>query len=208
MGWIKPRRVEDDSKGRYYDLWTNEDSSILARHKMHLPAPKIPLPGHHESYNPPPEYMFTDEEVCHRVSSAGFWLENRTLGLNTPSCFSSVSVLTCLQRALWEQQDPIDRKLPFIPKKYPSLRQVPAFSRFIHERFERCLDLYLCPRQRKMRVTFLSLPTCRWSCPVGVLFYDFLFFCVQVNVNPEDLIPKLPKPKDLQPFPTTQSLVN
>lgn len=57
-----------------------------------------------------------------------------------------------LQKALWEQQDPSDRRLPFIPKKYASLRQVPAFSRFIHERFERCLDLYLCPRQRKMRV--------------------------------------------------------
>ncbi|MGH0178313.1 UNVERIFIED_CONTAM: hypothetical protein FKN15_020437 [Acipenser sinensis] len=28
----------------------------------------------------------------------------------------------------------------------------------------------------------------------------------KVNVDPEDLIPKLPKPKDLQPFPTTQSL--
>ncbi|XP_032366511.1 ribosome biogenesis protein bop1 [Etheostoma spectabile] len=145
MGWIKPRRVEDDSRGRYYDLWANEDSSILARHKMHLPAPKIPLPGHQESYNPPPEYLFTDEE-----------------------------------RAMWEQQDPCDRKLPFVPRKFSSLRQVPAFSRFIHERFERCLDLYLCPRQRKMRV----------------------------NVNPEDLIPKLPKPKDLQPFPTTQSLVH
>uniref|UniRef100_A0A3B5AL11 Ribosome biogenesis protein BOP1 n=1 Tax=Stegastes partitus TaxID=144197 RepID=A0A3B5AL11_9TELE len=144
MGWIKPRRVEDDSKGRYYDLWATEDSSILAQHRMHLPAPKIPLPGHQESYNPPPEYLFTDEE-----------------------------------RALWEQQDPSDRKLPFVPRKFSSLRHVPAFPRFIHERFERCLDLYLCPRQRKMRV----------------------------NVNPEDLIPKLPKPKDLQPFPTTQSLV-
>lgn len=29
----------------------------------------------------------------------------------------------------------------------------------------------------------------------------------QVNVDPEDLIPKLPKPKDLQPFPSTQALV-
>uniref|UniRef100_A0A8C2WYF3 Ribosome biogenesis protein BOP1 n=1 Tax=Cyclopterus lumpus TaxID=8103 RepID=A0A8C2WYF3_CYCLU len=143
MGWIKPRRTEDDSRGRYYDLWANEDSSILAKHKMHLPAPKAPLPGHQESYNPPPEYLFTDEE-----------------------------------RALWEQQDASDRKLPFVPRKFSSLRQVPAFPRFLHERFERCLDLYLCPRQRKMRV----------------------------NVNPEDLIPKLPKPKDLQPFPTTQSL--
>jgi len=29
-----------------------------------------------------------------------------------------------------------------------------------------------------------------------------------MNVDPEDLIPKLPKPKDLQPFPTTQSIVS
>ncbi|KAK2920533.1 hypothetical protein Q8A73_000018 [Channa argus] len=144
MGWIKPRRVEDNSKGCYYDLWASEDSSLLEKHKMHLPAPKIPLPGHQESYNPPPEYLFTEEE-----------------------------------RALWDQQDPFDRKLPYVPMRFSSLRHVPAFPRFIHERFERCLDLYLCPRQRKMRV----------------------------NVNPEDLIPKLPKPKDLQPFPTTQSLV-
>ncbi|XP_074542646.1 ribosome biogenesis protein bop1 [Halichoeres trimaculatus] len=145
MGWIKPRReARDEGRERYYDLWSTEDTSNLSRHRMHLPAPKTPLPGHQESYNPPPEYLFTDEE-----------------------------------RALWEQQDPSDRKLPFVPRSFSSLRLVPAFPRFIHERFERCLDLYLCPRQRKMRV----------------------------NVNPEDLIPKLPKPRDLQPFPTTQSLV-
>ena len=29
-----------------------------------------------------------------------------------------------------------------------------------------------------------------------------------MNVDPEDLLPKLPKPKDLQPFPTTQSIVS
>lgn len=29
-----------------------------------------------------------------------------------------------------------------------------------------------------------------------------------MNVNPEDLIPKLPQPKDLQPFPTTESIVS
>lgn len=30
----------------------------------------------------------------------------------------------------------------------------------------------------------------------------------QVNVDPEDLIPKLPRPRDLQPFPTCQALVS
>ncbi|KAL0166793.1 hypothetical protein M9458_038637, partial [Cirrhinus mrigala] len=54
-------------------------------------------------------------------------------------------------RLAWEQQDPEDRKLTFLPHKFACLRAVPAYSRFIHERFERCLDLYLCPRQRKMR---------------------------------------------------------
>ena len=28
-----------------------------------------------------------------------------------------------------------------------------------------------------------------------------------MNVNPEDLIPKLPQPRDLQPFPTTEAIV-
>lgn len=148
MGWIKPRRVEDDSTERYYDLWATEDSSILARHRMHLPAPKIPLPGHHESYNPPPEYLFTDEEVrLLRLRRTTCLISRPTVWL--PACLT----VSSLQRALWEQQDPEDRKYPFVPRRFSSLRQVPAFPRFIHERFERCLDLYLCPRQRKMRVS-------------------------------------------------------
>uniref|UniRef100_A0A8C3SFM0 BOP1 ribosomal biogenesis factor n=1 Tax=Chelydra serpentina TaxID=8475 RepID=A0A8C3SFM0_CHESE len=144
MGWIKPRKPKEDTP-TYYDLWAQEDpNSILGRHKMHVPAPKLRLPGHEESYNPPPEYLLSEEE-----------------------------------RLAWEQQEATERKLNVLPQQYRCLRAVPAHARFIHERFERCLDLYLCPRQRKMRV----------------------------NVDPEDLIPKLPKPRDLQPFPTTQALV-
>ncbi|XP_027766039.1 ribosome biogenesis protein bop1-like, partial [Empidonax traillii] len=144
MGWIKPRKPKDDTP-TYYDLWAHEDpNSILGRHKMHVPAPKLRLPGHEESYNPPPEYLLSEEE-----------------------------------RLAWEQQEPGERRLNFVPRQHRCLRAVPAYPRFIHERFERCLDLYLCPRQRKMRV----------------------------NVDPEDLIPKLPKPRDLQPFPTTQALI-
>ena len=30
----------------------------------------------------------------------------------------------------------------------------------------------------------------------------------QVQVDPDDLIPKLPKPRNLQPFPTTETIVN
>ena len=59
------------------------------------------------------------------------------------------------------------------------LIQVPAYADFIKERFERCLDLYLCPRTRRKR---LFVP------------------------DAKALVPKLPKPRDLQPFPTTLAL--
>ena len=79
--------------------------------------------------------------------------------------------------------------------RYGSLREVPGYQRFIQERFERCLDLYLCPRQRKMRVgSFWQSKPHPLPCP-------------QVQVDPDDLIPKLPKPRDLRPFPTTETMV-
>lgn len=143
-GWIKPRKDEKTDKPRYYLIWDKDDNQAKPRHNMHIPAPKMKLPGHEESYNPPPEYLPTKEEI-----------------------------------AAWEAMDPDERPQNFLPKKYSSLRLVPAYNKFIQERFERCLDLYLCPRQRKMRV----------------------------QVNPEDLLPKLPRPKDLQPFPSTESIV-
>lgn len=77
------------------------------------------------------------------------------------------------------EETPWKRKLHFIPQKYDSLRKVPAYSRYIKERFLRCLDLYLCPRAIKMKLT----------------------------IEPEDLLPKLPDPKDLQPFPNVKSIV-
>lgn len=53
--------------------------------------------------------------------------------------------------------EPSKRKLHFLPQKYNSLREVPAYGRFVQERFNRCLDLYLCPRGRKMKVCINSL---------------------------------------------------
>lgn len=49
-------------------MWANEVSdkkskSEKARLRMHFPAPKVALPFHSESYNPPPEYLFDDDEL-------------------------------------------------------------------------------------------------------------------------------------------------
>jgi ribosome biogenesis protein ERB1 len=45
---------------KFYMIWNDNEEDILNdsnRNKFHLPAPKMPLPGHAESYNPPPEYL-------------------------------------------------------------------------------------------------------------------------------------------------------
>ncbi|XP_038997863.1 ribosome biogenesis protein BOP1 homolog isoform X2 [Hibiscus syriacus] len=61
----------------------------------------------------------------------------------------------------------------FIPKRFTSFRSIPAYENAIKDSFERCLDLYLCPRVRKKRI----------------------------NIDPETLKPKLPNKKDLRPYP-------
>jgi ribosome biogenesis protein ERB1 len=74
----------------------------------------------------------------------------------------------------WRKTDPEDRELDFLPKQYDNLRSVGAYPELVKDRFERCLDLYLCPRSFKRRL----------------------------QIDPESLVPKLPSPKDLRPFPT------
>lgn len=73
-----------------------------------------------------------------------------------------------------------DKEKPynFIPKKHDCLRHVAGYQDFVKERFERCLDLYLCPRKLKRRL----------------------------NIDPETLVPRLPRPRELKPFPNALCL--
>ncbi len=125
-------------------IWQDVEEDVLAESKMeHLPAPKMALPGHAESYNPPPEYLLSEEEMKEEL-----------------------------------ERDIEDRKYNFIPKKHDCLRHVAGYENFVRERFERCLDLYLCPRKLKRRL----------------------------NIDPETLLPRLPRPRELKPYPNTLCL--
>lgn len=140
QGHIVPNKPKTASaQPSFYAIWNEEPSNQPAP----LPAPKPRLPTHAESYNPPEEYVPTEEE-----------------------------------RKEWEATDKEDRERDFLPQKYPSLRLVPAYNQFIQERFSRQLDLYLAPRIQRAKL----------------------------QIDPNSLIPKLPSPSSLKPFPTYRSL--
>lgn len=79
----------------------------------------------------------------------------------------------------WENSEYSERERNFVPQKFSALRKVPGYSESVRERFERSLDLYLAPCVRKNKL----------------------------NIDPESLIPKLPSPKDLRPFPIRSSTI-
>lgn len=83
------------------------------------------------------------------------------------------------EREEWENADVEDREKNYLPKKYEALRKVPGYVEGIRERFERSLDLYLAPRVRRAKL----------------------------NIDPDSLIPDLPSPKDLRPFPIKCSTI-
>ena len=146
MNDVKQKNKKDDDTDQPFMLWKGDEEDELAMRKgpQHIAAPKLPPPGHAESYNPSEEYLPTEEELKE-----------------------------------WEEMDPKDRPHGLlIPKKFPNLRSVGAYEHSVRERFERCLDLYLCPRVMKRRL----------------------------NIDPESLVPSLPKASDLRPFPTSQCI--
>jgi ribosome biogenesis protein ERB1 len=82
------------------------------------------------------------------------------------------------ERKKWEETDPEDREQEYLPRSHSALRHVPAYDQFIKERFNRQLDLYLAPRIQRKRL----------------------------NIDADSLVPKLPHPDTLRPFPVYRSL--
>mmetsp|Transcript_19093 Transcript_19093/g.28098 ORF Transcript_19093/g.28098 Transcript_19093/m.28098 type:complete len:848 (+) Transcript_19093:79-2622(+) len=143
MGDIRKKKREGDNNETFL-MWKGdeEDELHLRKGPIHIAAPKLPPPTHAESYNPPEEYLPTDEDLKE-----------------------------------WEEMEVKDRPHGLlIPKKFSNLRSVGAYEHAVRERFERCLDLYMCPRMMKRRL----------------------------NIDPESLVPSLPKAADLRPFPTSK----
>ena len=81
---------------------------------------------------------------------------------------------TKAERKAWEEANADERDKEYLPHRFDALRKVPGYDRFVKERFERSLDLYLAPRVRRTKA----------------------------NIDADSLLPKLPNPDELRPFPT------
>lgn len=138
LGRIVPRKpAKERQRNAVYNLWTDDDKE-REEHVMHIAAPKMKLPEHDESYNPPAEYLPDENEVKE-----------------------------------WTELDERDRPKNYLPKKFNSLRQVPAYHQFIQERFQRCLDLYLAPRVKKNRVSNCQCCIIFKSVVILILFFPY-----------------------------------
>ena len=142
-----------------YLMWGEDGEVTIASRKRrkapaHIAAPKMALPGHEVSYNPPAEYLAKNKQ------------DEEAEDVDADSDA--------------EEEDELPkehRKLRLAVRKYDSLRLVPAYRNIVKDRFERCLDLYLCPRVRKSRI----------------------------NVASDALVPQLPDTSELRPFPNRLS---
>lgn len=123
-----PSQVKKQRKQEQVYLLWGEDGNVEGDIKKRdiLQPPKLALPGHGDSYNPPAEYR-----------------SDKNPG-------------------------------------YESLRAVPRFDDALKDAFERCLDLYMAPRVQVVK---------------------------KLIKDPDALLPELPKPEELRPFPEIQSLV-
>ena len=92
-------------------------------------------------------------------------------------------LLTDAEREVWRRtarhRRPAGLEGDMEPTRYDALRHVPVYTPLLRERFERCLDLYLAPRHVRKRLNVADVTS---------------------------LLPKLPDPRELRPFPTTAAV--
>ncbi|CAJ0651081.1 15073_t:CDS:10 [Entrophospora sp. SA101] len=168
------KRSPSPDENRYYESSTSSIATILRAIRQGRIVPgKTPVqkPRFYDLWN---DNDKPREDHPMHLPAPKTQLPEHDESYNPPAEY----LLSEKERENWNNTDADDREKNYMPQKYQNLRSVPSYNRFIQERFNRCLDLYLAPRMRRNKL----------------------------NIDPESLIPKLPNPKDLQPFPKSLTI--
>jgi len=103
-------KEEEEKEETHYDLW--HDEVPTEPHIMHIPAPKLPPPGHDARF-----VAIRDPHGARPVSlTEGSY--------NVPAEY----VPTKEEKEAWENTDPEEREKEYLPQKYDSLRKVPGYG--------------------------------------------------------------------------------
>lgn len=128
-GDIKLDQKKENEEEKVYDLWQfeNTDPNQIAYHPgKGFAAPKRDLPDTELSYNPPDNYVESNEDI----------------------------------------------------KQFDALRRIPKYAKLIEENYDRCVDLVMSSR----------------------------FVKKKTDMKIEDILPPLPKPEELKPFPSKENV--
>lgn len=100
-GKFVTRQPKKTTDGGLEDLWSGEGATRTTRGPRPVPAPKMELPSHAESYNPPEEYLMDEEE--RKKWEAGDWSTREKNFL--PAKFSCMRHVPFYARALNERYE-------------------------------------------------------------------------------------------------------
>ncbi|KAL5971185.1 Ribosome biogenesi protein BOP1 [Taenia solium] len=135
-----------------------------------------PLPGHAESYNPPPEFLLSEEELAITSRLASMSIRDPLI---IYQCTIKSNVVPQERQVMRAWRDKVkdnqaSKVLPIMPRRFECLRHVPFSERYLREREERIKDLVMAARVEKQ----------------------------QVHTTPEALLPQIPSLADLRPYPS------
>jgi len=98
MNDIRKKNKDTDEPREFWD-GSEVDELALRKGPMQLIAPKVPPPGHAESYNPSEEYLPTEEEL---KQWSEMDVKNRPYGLLIPKKFSSLRAVGAYEHSVRE----------------------------------------------------------------------------------------------------------
>lgn len=119
-----------------------------------------------------------NEEIEHKETLYDIWNFENT----DPSIYHPSKGYQIPKRDLPDTDisyNPPEEMLDDDVKQFNALRKIPAYDKLLDENFERCCDLFMSARVVRKKL----------------------------DINEEDLMPQLPKPEELKPFPTKECVV-
>jgi len=126
-----------------------------------------------------PHWNYENDKIAHcKARPTHFPSPRQKLPGHRESYNPPMEHITSNKSLAYQWQNETHNLMP-LTRKYNSLRSIPFYKPFFDEVFNRCLNLYLCPRVKRERL----------------------------HINPKEIFTTFPKNKTLEPFPQSLGII-